>query len=92
MVRMTSTQEICTTSKAHLSSNEAPYPPMLAYLDASNAPHEVFVSPGNHVNAPALLDAKDWSRPISSEIWKRLYICPCQLKPENMISTISATK
>jgi hypothetical protein len=33
---------------------------MLAYLDASNTPHEVFVKPGNYVNALGLLDAKDW--------------------------------
>jgi hypothetical protein len=57
---MTSTQEVRTTSKAHPPSNEAPHPPMLAYLDASNTPHEVFVGLGNHVNPLALLDAKAW--------------------------------
>jgi len=33
---------------------------MLAYLDASNTPQEIFVSPGNYTNTLALLDAKDW--------------------------------
>jgi hypothetical protein len=57
---MASTNAPPKASTSQPVSTDAPHPPMLAYLDASGNPHEIFISPGRYAKAVELLNAEDW--------------------------------
>jgi hypothetical protein len=57
---MTSTNAPSKPFASQPAPTEAPYPPMLAYLDASGNLHEIFISPGRYAKAVELLNAEDW--------------------------------